>query len=220
MLLKELRLEIKFALDSYERRYNTPSNVPEQRKENIKFIRKVIHEEDPIKICKEIKYYLASISLPFISFLPFIDINLFVFLISTVIEQEKYSEINLLRTLVSQKEQLISNLQNQVRLGLDKVTINEVENLTAEIKLLKCENNFLYSTLVNLDRKISLVEQESKQNLERALRSEKKCSDMNKIFIHLQSDPSKKTNMPSLRDASATHIEYCSDQPLVLTTHS
>lgn len=220
MLLKELRLEVRFALDSYERTYDIPSNIPVQRQENIKFIKKVIQGEDPLKICKEIKCYLASISLPFIYFLPFIDINLFVFLISAVIEQEKYSEINLLRTIVYEKEQLISNLQSHVRLGLDDVTLNGVENLTAEVRLLKRENNFLYSTLVNLDRKISVIEQESKLNLERAVSAEKERSEMNKILVRLQGDQSQKINMPSIQEACARDTEYYSGQPLVLPTHS
>lgn len=160
MIIDEIRQDILRAIHQYTKNYNLYESIPMERKSDILIIRRLLKKEDPILICRCVNHYIESIALPFISFLTFFDVNNFVALIRKVLQQSKYQEVNLLRTLLEEKEDAIEKLRQSPR------------NLSDEVKLLQNETRYLYGALACLDSKINELENDKKKALQRAQAAE------------------------------------------------
>jgi hypothetical protein len=174
MILKELRDEICAGLYRYTRTFNGVAHIPQQRQNDIRAIHNFLELEDPVLICRKVRHRLGKVAVPFFSFLTFIDANHFVNCVYAALNQEKFQEINLLRTIINEKNQVILELQN-ARIepaSFANQTSENLEYVISQIGLLRRENEFLYQTIVSLDQKITAMEAENKQYLERAVRAE------------------------------------------------
>lgn len=172
MILDDLRNDIRHALRNYLDPFSEDSLTNSQKERSLKVIN-IIALEDPLSICDQLSNYLNSLSIPFFSWVPFLEKNKFINCINEALKQEKYQECQLLRALLQEKQQIINNLQQN---NLPSPSNPDIENrLTAilqDLKLLKNENQFLYERLAAFDQKIKSLETENKQLLEHTRQTE------------------------------------------------
>lgn len=198
MIIDQLKKEINIRLTAYQSQYSSVEKIPPQRQKNISIIKNILKIPEPMILCRELNNYLDEISVPFFSWLTFIDVNAFVRSLKEVLGQSKYQTINLLITLLKEKDEIIAK---QTFNACQKMNGNLVENkidyILSEIKLLRSENSFLYATLDQLDKKIKAIEVENKNNLIRAQRAEAELATLKNSLVSGNLDLSETTSNPS-----------------------
>lgn len=197
MILEELRTEVTAEIEHYCKKYESFTQIPRDRQSDIRIVRKILKLDDPVLITKNLKTFLDSRCVPFLSFVTLFDVNYFAALIKKVLAQEKFQKINILQSIIQEQKQLITRLQIKPKIA-DLKTEDKLGGIMIELNLLRAENGFLYNTLMNLDKKISVIEAENKVYAQRANQAEKKLEKLKEKLKNIPESQSMIDNIGSL----------------------
>lgn len=156
MIIDELREELNLALACYLSKYPKGKEIPLARSEEIKVLKIMINEKDPILLCEKVQHLCNTVASPFFSFLTFFDQNYFASLFRNVLKQEKFQQSAIFSAMLAEKDQMILNLKNRLaQAQLSKKTESSDEAMQ-EVSLLKSENSFLYKTIAEMNKTIQI----------------------------------------------------------------
>ncbi len=207
MIVDQLKKDIRDTLQKYINKFPASDKITHNRKLNIQNIETILEQSDPVYICSEINNYLDGLAVPFLSWLTLFDIYAFIRPLKEILRQEKYQEINLLRAVVKEKDQVIASYHGRLTMKKNPVTVeNQLEFIIRDLKLLKGENKYLYATLESLDRKIIMIEAENKLNFQRAITAEEELGLLRKqygIGTFVQQD----TLAPGMKIHASEHVK-------------
>lgn len=194
MILKQLIAEINASLKDYATKFPSYRDIPAKRRNDIVKIRRILMLPNPIVICEKLNDYLEDLKIPILYWLPFVDVNDFYWGIKNVLLKGEYQEVNLLKVLLTEKDLLIKDYRERILSGQysDQSVEHKINELAMELKLLRNENSYLYSTVMSLDQKISSLESECKENFHRAITAEDKLQCLQNKYdelVHLDKGP-------------------------------
>lgn len=163
MICKQLIYDIKFSIKTYVDKHSSFKLIPLERKKDLQYINYLFDIRDPVVICRKLSDYLERIRTPFFSWVTFIDVNDFYWTIKSVLDKDEYLEINLLRSLIREKESALKECKKQLAFSQGEHYDNRLDGFLKEMKLMRNENQYLYKTIEDLNERILSLE--SKNNI-------------------------------------------------------
>ncbi len=187
MILEELKNDIKAALQTYIKQFHAFKDISKERQNDIRNIHTILQSQDPLVVFDKLTCYIENLNLPLINWLKFIDINNFYWTLKTILQKEKYQVANFFRQTTVEtrcktpdpKPRPTSHLIDQ------KIEDSALREILADVKLLRAENSYLYTTLKTLNDKVIRLESESLHNLQRAQNAEEGLLNLEKKYSSL-----------------------------------
>jgi hypothetical protein len=207
MIIEDLKNDIQNALKSYIEQFSDFSHLSKHRQKDVKNITVIMQGTDPILVFDRLHNYLETLELPLINWLKFIDINNFYWTIKNILLKEKYQEINFMRMVIIEKEHRLTAYKNKISskpCASESSVEEKLKEIMVDVKLLRSENNFLYTTLIDLNKKVIHLESVAQNNFQRAQHAEEALLKLEREqldLVHCQSianSSSQPNTVPSL----------------------
>lgn len=176
MIIDDIKNNVRTALRIYCESTSKANVASLQRARDLDFINQLmIRIEDPLELCSQMNEYIEKIKLPLLNLISFLDSSRFYWAIKNVLLNNQYTEVNILKALLHEKEHSISmhaNLLANTTVSTASPTYEEMAGMAEDLKLMRIELAHVYANLKQLSETVIGLTEQSQNNLDRAIRAE------------------------------------------------